>query len=56
MAEPAREAQNVRELFAMFERGALRPHVHATYPLEEAPRALRDLAERRVLGKAVLLP
>lgn len=56
MAEPAREAENVRELFAMFERGALHPHVHATYPLEDAPHALRDLAERRVMGKAVLLP
>jgi NADPH2:quinone reductase len=50
------QAALLRELFAMFERGALRPHVHEVYPLEDAPRALADLAARRVRGKAILVP
>ena len=33
----------------------VRPVVGKSYRLEEAPAALRDLAERKVIGKAVLL-
>jgi NADPH2:quinone reductase len=32
----------------------IRPVVSKRYPLSEAPRALRDLAERKLLGKAAL--
>ncbi|MFT4125015.1 MAG: NADPH:quinone oxidoreductase family protein [Gordonia sp. (in: high G+C Gram-positive bacteria)] len=32
----------------------MRPPVSVTYPLEELPRALTDLAEGRILGKAVI--
>ncbi len=56
MQHRAEQAALVEELFAMFERGALRPHVHEVYPLEDAPRALADLAARRVKGKAILAP
>ena len=35
--------------------GKIRPQVTQTYPLADAARAMRDLAERKVLGKAVLL-
>jgi NADPH2:quinone reductase len=41
-------------LAMMYSAGKIRPLVGSRYPLEDAPRALRDLAERRVLGKAVL--
>lgn len=36
--------------------GTLRLRVHATYPLEEAARAHRDLEGRRTAGKLLLLP
>jgi hypothetical protein len=32
----------------------MRPSVNAVYTFEEAPQGLRDLAERKVTGKAVL--
>jgi NADPH2:quinone reductase len=43
------------ELAEMVERGELRPMVGPRYPLGEGAQALRDLAERRVTGKPVLL-
>jgi NADPH2:quinone reductase len=36
--------------------GKLSAHVHAAYPLAEAARALRDISDRRVMGKVVLKP
>ncbi len=33
----------------------IRPHVGKRYRLDEAPAALRDLAERKIIGKAVLV-
>jgi NADPH2:quinone reductase len=36
--------------------GTYRPVAPTTYPLDEAGTALRDLLERRVTGKAVLVP
>ncbi|MFL6706241.1 MAG: zinc-binding dehydrogenase, partial [Paraburkholderia graminis] len=36
--------------------GKLKPHVSARYPLDETARALRDMAERRVIGKVVITP
>ncbi|NUR07994.1 MAG: NADPH:quinone oxidoreductase family protein [Nocardioidaceae bacterium] len=41
-------------LLPMIESGVVDPPVGATYPLEEASRALTEMAERRVLGKSVL--
>jgi NADPH:quinone reductase len=41
-------------LLEMFEAGEICPVVGATYPFDELPRGLRDLADRKVLGKAVL--
>jgi NADPH2:quinone reductase len=36
--------------------GKLQPYVSARYSLEETGRALRDMAERRVIGKVVITP
>ena len=52
--EPAVEAENFRELFQWYLDGRIKPHVSATYPLEQAAQALRDLLERRAIGKIVL--
>jgi NADPH2:quinone reductase len=42
------------DLERMLGDGTIRPVVSKRYPLSEAPRALRDLADRRILGKAAL--
>jgi len=41
-------------LMEMYAGGKIRPSVAAGYPFENLPRALRDLADRKVMGKAVL--
>ena len=46
------ETQDV--LFAMYNAGQIRPRVTRHYPLADAVRALRDLGERKISGKAVL--
>ncbi len=54
--EPQRNAENLRELMGWLSHGILKPHISATYPLERASDALYDMLNRRVLGKAVLVP
>jgi NADPH2:quinone reductase len=54
-----REAQasleNFQQLFAWVASGQLKPHISKTYPMSEAGQALRDMLERKVIGKIVLL-
>jgi NADPH2:quinone reductase len=42
------------ELVPMMTSGVIRPPVGAVYPVEEAGRALLEMADRKVLGKTVL--
>ncbi|MSQ59067.1 MAG: NADPH:quinone oxidoreductase family protein [Betaproteobacteria bacterium] len=52
--EPERNRLNNQELMRMFEAGKVKPHIHATYPLEQAAQALNDLVGKKVSGKVVL--
>lgn len=52
--EPEINAANFEKLFALHAEGKIRPHVSATYPLEEAVDALNALLDRRVVGKIAL--
>ena len=45
-----------RELVALWEQGAVRPVVGATFPLERAADAHRLIEERQHVGKVVLVP
>ncbi len=54
--EPQRNAENLKELMSWLCQGILKPHISATYPLERAADALYDMLNRKVLGKAVLVP
>ena len=54
--EPERHRANVAELLEWWKAGRLAPHTSATYPLERAADALRDLDERRAMGKVVVTP
>jgi NADPH2:quinone reductase len=54
--EPKTNWENFQQLFAWHTEGLLKPHVSKTYPLAEAGRALRDMMERKVTGKIVLVP
>jgi NADPH:quinone reductase-like Zn-dependent oxidoreductase len=50
------DGRDFEELREHFEAGDLRSPVGATYPLEDAPRAIDDLVAGRIAGKAVVIP
>jgi NADPH2:quinone reductase len=43
------------ELLALLATGRLRPRVTASFPLDRVGEALQTVADRRVLGKAVVM-
>ncbi len=53
--EPERNRRNLEELVEFIEAGKIKPHVSATYPLERASEAIRELADRRAEGKVVVV-
>ena len=53
--EPEQSGQNFHELLRFIAEGKLKQHIHATYSLAEAAQALRDLLDRKVISKAVVM-
>jgi NADPH:quinone reductase len=53
--EPERNRENNWELMAMYAAEKIKPHIHATYPLERAAEALNEVLNKRVTGKVVLV-
>ena len=53
--EPQINAANVRDLLAWIAAGKLKPLVSVAYPLAQAARAIKDVMERKVMGKVVLV-
>lgn len=54
--EPQHNAAAFAQMVKWIGEGKLRPYVSAQYSLEETGRALREMAERRVIGKIVVTP
>ncbi len=54
--EPAAQAVNMKQIVDWCAAGKLSAHVHAVYPLGETAQALKDIAARKVMGKAILHP
>jgi NADPH:quinone reductase len=54
--EPEEYRRNQAELLELFFSGRVRPLVSARYSLAEVARALRDVAERRAIGKLIIAP
>jgi NADPH2:quinone reductase len=46
--------KNTEQLIAWEAQGKLSTHVHAAYPLSDAPAALKAIAARKVMGKVIL--
>lgn len=57
-AEHAPEAarRDREELLALFAEGKVRPYVSSVYPLDRVGEALREVADRRAIGKVVVEP
>jgi NADPH2:quinone reductase len=56
IGRPEMVDEALADLFGRVQRGELRVHVGATYPLSQAAQAQVDMAERRTMGKVVLDP
>lgn len=54
--QPEDHRRHVEELMQWWREGRFTPYVSATYPLERAADALRDVDGRRVIGKVVVTP
>jgi len=52
--EAQKNRRNNEELMQLFVAGKVKPHIHATYPLERAAEALNEVLLKRVSGKVVL--
>jgi NADPH2:quinone reductase len=52
--EPKAHAENVAELFALYEQGKIKPRVSAHYPLARGAEAIRELMDRKASGKIVV--
>jgi NADPH2:quinone reductase len=53
---PGYVAECQKALEQLAEEGKIHPRVARTYSLSECPQALRDMANRKVIGKTVLIP
>ncbi|RDH78592.1 NADPH:quinone oxidoreductase family protein [Mycolicibacterium moriokaense] len=51
---PDEFARNESELGELLTTGAVRPHIGAVYPLAETPRALREVADGKAVGKVLI--
>ncbi|MEM7104862.1 MAG: NADPH:quinone oxidoreductase family protein [Bacteroidota bacterium] len=51
---PDENRKNVTRLLEMYEAGKLKPHVHKTFSLKDAPLALFEISNRKVKGKIAL--
>lgn len=47
--------ENFQQILQWIESGQLKQHIHKTYTLEEGAQAIRDLMERKVIGKNAII-
>ena len=52
--EAGKNMQNTLQLIQWFAEGKIKPHIHASYPLEKVPLALTEIMERKAMGKIVI--
>jgi NADPH2:quinone reductase len=56
LRDPQGHRANMTQIFDWCAQAKLSSHVYAVYPLAEAPAALKAIAARQVMGKAILRP
>ncbi|HEY1962102.1 MAG TPA: zinc-binding dehydrogenase, partial [Rhizomicrobium sp.] len=53
---PEKGRENVAAIDRLLADGRIRPHIGARFPLSSAVEAMRTLADRKIIGKAVIQP
>ncbi|WP_430514149.1 NADPH:quinone oxidoreductase family protein [Pannonibacter phragmitetus] len=54
--DPEGHWANMSQILEWVRQGRLNPHIHAVYPLEQAAKAIQEIADRKVMGKVILTP
>jgi len=54
--EPERVPETFEGIFALYREGKIKPLIFNTYPLEDLPSALGELASRKTHGKLIITP
>ncbi|MFN4169321.1 MAG: NADPH:quinone oxidoreductase family protein [Pannonibacter phragmitetus] len=54
--DPEGHWANMSQILDWVRQGRLKPQIHAVYPLEEAAKAIQEIADRKVMGKVILTP
>ncbi len=54
--EPQAAQTDLQDLMAMLEQGQIKPLISGRYSLQEAPKAILELSQRRAQGKLIVLP
>ena len=54
LRETLLDNENFKQLFSWFEEGKIKPVISESYPLTEAGKALRQIMNRKAIGKIVL--
>lgn len=54
--QPKDNFKNVQELLSFYQKGEMKPHIQAAYPLEKVSQALTEMMNRQVMGKLVITP
>lgn len=52
--EPKQSQQNIMELVGLIQSGKISQHIYKTYALDQAPQALQDMLDRKVIGKGII--
>ena len=52
--EPGKNMQNTMQLIQWFNDKTINPHIHGTYSLQDAPKALNEMRNRNVKGKVII--
>jgi NADPH2:quinone reductase len=52
--QPKESLENIKELLTWFAKGDLKPHIDKTYSLQDAPKALEAMMQRKTKGKIVI--
>lgn len=53
--EPKQSTENFQQILQWVTEGKLKQHIYGQFTLEQAPQALRELMDRKVVGKAVVV-
>ena len=54
MGNPKANLENTKALMQWYEEGKINPHIHGMYDLEDTPKALEEMMNRKVKGKLVV--